>query len=66
MIIPGPNDGSVSVERAKVSGMKDFLVLTHSHTFIAKSRDVIEQVVYFLKYGMFNHENHGHEKRSSR
>jgi pimeloyl-ACP methyl ester carboxylesterase len=66
MIIPGPDDGSVSVERAKVSGMKDFLVLPHSHTFIVKSRDAIGQVIYFLKYGIFKHETHGHGKHSSK
>jgi len=57
MIIPGPNDGSVSIERTKVSGMKDFLVLPHSHTFIMKSKDVIDQVIHFLKHGAFKHEN---------
>lgn len=66
MIIPGQDDGSVSVERAKVAGMKDFLVLPQSHTFIVKSRDAIEQVIYFLKYGMFNHETHDHGKCSSK
>lgn len=66
MIIPGPDDGSVSVERAKVAGMKDFLVLPSSHTFIVKSRDAIEQVIYFLKYGIFKHETHGHGKHSSK
>jgi hypothetical protein len=62
MIIPGPDDGSVSVERAKVAGMKDFLVLPHSHTFIVKSKDAIEQVIYFLKHGTFKPENLSHPK----
>jgi hypothetical protein len=66
MIIPGPDDGSVSVERAKVAGMKDFLVLPHSHTFIVKSKDAIEQVIYFLRYGIFKHETHDHGKCSSK
>jgi triacylglycerol lipase len=65
MIIPGPDDGSVSVERAKVAGMKDFLVLPHSHTFIVRSKDAIDQVIYFLRYGIFNHETIDHGKLGS-
>ncbi len=53
-LIPGPNDGKVSVERAKVRGMKDFLVLPHHHTFIMRRRAVIDQVVHFLRCGVFS------------
>lgn len=52
-MIPGPDDGIVSVERTKVAGMKDFIVMRHSHTFIAQSKDVIQQVIYFLEDGVF-------------
>jgi hypothetical protein len=51
--IPGVNDGKVSVERAKVEGMRDFLVLPHDHTFIMNQQDVIEQTIYFLRHGQF-------------
>ncbi len=55
-IIPGEDDGKVSVESAKVSGMTDFLVVPRSHTYIMLSEDVIEQVVHFLENGQFRHE----------
>jgi len=55
-MIPGADDGKVSVERAKVQGMNDFLVVPHSHTYIMMSDDVIDQVAYFLAHGEFGHD----------
>jgi pimeloyl-ACP methyl ester carboxylesterase len=52
-MIPGEDDGKVSVERAKVEGMADFLVVPHTHTFIMSAPDVIEQTVHFLQHGRF-------------
>ncbi|MEN8141715.1 MAG: alpha/beta fold hydrolase [Thermodesulfobacteriota bacterium] len=52
-MIPGADDGKVAVERAKVAGMSDFLVLSHHHTSIMKQEEVIEQVICFLKSGRF-------------
>jgi pimeloyl-ACP methyl ester carboxylesterase len=49
----GPNDGKVSVQSARLDEMADFLVVERGHTFIMKSDDVIEQVLYFLKHGTF-------------
>ena len=56
-ILPGPDDGVVSVESAKVEGMKDFLIVDHSHSFIMNSSEVARQVVAFLKAGLFLHDN---------
>jgi pimeloyl-ACP methyl ester carboxylesterase len=52
-LIPGENDGRVSVKRAKVAGMSDFLVLPHSHAFIMSRDNVMAQVIYFLINGKF-------------
>jgi hypothetical protein len=55
MLISGPNDGKVSVESAKLAGMKDFLVVYAAHPFIMKNREVMRQTVAFLKNGEFYH-----------
>lgn len=54
--IPGENDGKVAVERAKVEGMSDFLVLPVNHTFMVQNDVVIGQTLQFLRYGSFLHE----------
>ena len=53
-IIPGPDDGTVSVERAQVDGMKRFMVVPHTHTFIMNSDQVIDEVLFFLEHGDFS------------
>jgi triacylglycerol lipase len=52
-LIPGPDDGKVSVARAQLDGAADFLVLPATHTFIMNRGDVAEQVVHFLGEGVF-------------
>lgn len=51
----GPNDGKVSVLSARLAGMKDFLVVHSTHTFIMRSPRVIRNVTHFLRYGRFIH-----------
>ncbi len=51
-----PNDGKVAVEETKLEGMTDFLVVPHSHPFIMDSNEVIQQVIHFLRHGVFTQE----------
>lgn len=54
LIIPGKDDGKVSVQSAKLNGMQDFLIMHNSHTFIMNDKNVCRQVSFFLKTGKFN------------
>jgi triacylglycerol lipase len=56
LIIPGVDDGKVSVESAKLEGMQDFVVIKTSHPFLMKDDGVIKQVVRFLASGCFVHD----------
>jgi uncharacterized protein (TIGR01244 family) len=52
-IIPGEDDGIVAVERTRVDGMSDFVVLPRAHSFIMSSDRVIGQTRAFLATGKF-------------
>ncbi len=54
-IIPGKDDGKVSVESAKLEEMSDFLVVESGHTFIMRKKFVLKQIIHFLKKGIFTH-----------
>jgi len=63
-VIPGRDDGKVSVERAKVDGMSDFLVVHQSHSFIMNSDYVKAETINFLRYGSFKHQQNPHRSIS--
>ena len=53
-IIPGEDDGKVAIEKTKLEGMTDFLVMDVSHTFIMQNPEVVDEVIYFLQRGRFS------------
>lgn len=52
-LIPGRDDGKVSVERTKLAGMSDQLVVHATHPFLMRNRKVIRQTIHFLRAGKF-------------
>jgi triacylglycerol lipase len=52
-LIPGPDDGRVSVKRAGLDGMTDFIVIHATHPFIVRNNEAIRQTIAFLQNGKF-------------
>lgn len=52
-VLPDPDDGRVSVEDTKLEGMRDFIVVEHSHAFIMRMPRTIELTLAFLASGNF-------------
>ena len=52
-VLDDPNDGRVSVEDTRVEGMKDFVVVDHSHAFMMRMRRTIDLTIAFLENGEF-------------
>ncbi len=48
-----PNDGVVAVDRTKLDGMRDFLVLHRTHTTLPWAPDAIRAAFTFLESGRF-------------
>lgn len=52
-ILPGPDDGKVTVKNTKIGGMNDHIIMPVTHPFIMKNKKVIQQTIFFLKNGFF-------------
>ncbi len=55
-VIPGEDDGKVSVEGAKLEGMSNFLVVHQSHPYIMNADNVQRETIHFLKHGKFSNQ----------
>lgn len=55
LMIEGNDDGKVSVEKTKVAGMKDHIVIHATHPMMMKNEKVIQQILRFLQTGSFRH-----------
>lgn len=53
LFFKGKHDGRVAVERTKLTGMKDHMVIRSSHTLMIYRRRVHQEIIHFLKHGKF-------------
>lgn len=53
-LIPGRDDGKVSVERTHLAGERDHLTLPYSHTWLMNRAETRRQVAAFLRVGRFS------------
>ncbi|MDZ7722322.1 MAG: alpha/beta hydrolase [candidate division KSB1 bacterium] len=53
LIIPGKDDGRVSIENTKEKGMNDFIIVPANHHVITKKDSTINCAVRFIQHGHF-------------
>jgi len=54
-LVPGSDDGLISVENTRMERMTDFVTVRTIHSRIMKNDDAIRHTVHFLKQGAFDH-----------
>ena len=53
LLLPGPNDGKVTVASTRLAGMADHRVIRTSHTRLASHPEAIAATLRFLRDGCF-------------
>ena len=59
-LVPGDDDGTVSVTSARLPGAADFLLVPCIHSFLMKNDTVIDSTVRFLESGQLRNEGDPH------
>lgn len=52
-LLPGDDDGKVTLERMQLEQMQDFLVINNTHSFMMRDKETIQQAIHFLQNGFF-------------
>ena len=52
-LLPGDDDGAVTVARTHVDGEADFIAVAATHTFVMRHADAVDATVRFLRSGRF-------------
>ncbi len=56
-VLDGEHDGVVPVERTKIEGMADHIVMPATHSFMMFNPDVMHQALHFLNHDKFEHSD---------